>query len=243
MFSSAVGVGDADMHGRKLIHDRQNLVHTKQPQFHFRGAGGEVSILCCTTGGGWWETIASSAGVLGPISAVKDGQNFVHAEQSQLQLRAAGGGAPISLYHSAVSFITMGGGWWSTVAITSSAGKFGPTSTVAHNVQGVVHTKQSQLHLSGAGGGAASILCCGGLPIATGGGWLGAITSSAGKSGPLVSTVVNGCATTVDCANAYLDGVQFRAAIGSVLVEGERPSTLISCNWETNPVEVVIVLK
>ena len=150
-----MGVGDADMHGRKLIHDRQNLVHTKQLQLHLRGAGGEASILCCTTGGDWWETIASSAGELGPIS--------------------------------------------------------------------------------GAGGGAASILCCGGLPIATGGGWLGVITSSAEKCGPLVSTVVNGCATAVDvdCANAYLaDGVQLRAAIGSV-----------SCNWETNPVEVVIVRK
>ena len=71
---------------------------------------------------------------------------------------------------------------------------------------------------------------------------MGVITSSAEKCGPLVSTVVNGCAARVHGANAYL-GVQFRAAIGSVLVEGERPSTLISCNWETNPVEVVIVLK
>ena len=229
-----MGVWDADMHGRKLIHGRQNLVHTKQSQLHLRRAGGEAYILCCTTGGDWWETIANSAGELGPISAVKDGQNFVHVEQSQLQLCAAGGGAPISLYHSAVSFITVRRGWWSPVAITSSAGKFGPISTAAHNVQGVVHTKQSQLHLSGAGGGAASILCCGGLPIATGGGWLGVITSSE-KCGPLVSTVVNGCATAVDvdCANAYLaDGVQFRAAIGS-----------ISCNWESNPVEVVIVRK
>ena len=237
-----MGVGDADMHGRNwLIHVRQNLVHTKQPQLHLRGAGGEASILCCTTGGDWWETIASSAGVLGPISAVKDGQNFVHAEQSQLQLRAAGGGASISLYHSAVLFITMGGGWWGPVAITSSAGKFGPISTAAHNVQGVAHTEQSQLHLSAAPRGGASILCCGGLPIATGGGWLGVITSSAEKCGPLVSTVVNCCATAVDCANAYLDGVQFRAPIGSVLVEGECQSTLTSCNWETNPVEVVIV--
>ena len=107
--------------------------------------------------------------------------------------------------------MSMGGGWWGPVAITSSAGKFGPISTVAHNVQGVVHT-ESQLHLSGAGGG-ASILCCGGLSIATRGGLLGAITSSAEKCGPRVSTVVNGCATRVDCANAHLDGVQFRAAV------------------------------
>ena len=237
-----MGLWDADMHGRKLIYDQQNLVHTKQSQLHLRGAGGEASILRCTTGGDWWDTIASSASELGPISVEQDGQNFVHAEQSQLQHRAAGGGASINLYRSAVSFITMRGGRWGPVAITSSAGKFGPISTVAHNGQGIVHTKQSQLHLSVAGG-VASIRCCGGLSIATGGGWLGVITSSAEKSGPLVSTVVNGCATAVGCANAYLDGVQFRAAIGSVLVEGERPSTLISCNWETNPVEVVIVRK
>ena len=133
------------MNCRKLIRGRQNLVHTEQSQLHLRrGAGGEASILCCATGGGWWETIASSAGELGPISAVKDGQNFVHVEQSQLQLRAAGGGASISLYRSAVSFIAVRGGWWGPVAITSSAGKFGPISTVAHNVQGVVHTEQSQ---------------------------------------------------------------------------------------------------
>ena len=78
------------MHGRKLMH-------TKQSQVHLRGAGEGASILCCTTGGRW-DTTASSAGEFGPISTVEkqDMQNCVRTEQSQLQLRAAGGGAPIS---------------------------------------------------------------------------------------------------------------------------------------------------
>ena len=79
--------------------------------------------------------------------------------------------------------------------------------------------------------------------MATGGGWWGVITSSAEKCSPRVSTVGNGCVTGVHCANASLDGVQFRAAVGSVAVDGERPSTLISCNRrEATPVVDVIVL-
>ena len=135
----------------------------------------------------------------------------------------------------------MEGDWWRPVAITSSAGKFGPISTATHNGDSVVHTEQLQLQLSKAEGG-ASILCCGGLLIATGGRWWCVITSSAEKCGLRVSTVVNGCATGVHCANASLDGVQFRAAVGSVVVDGKRPSTLLSCNRrEPTPVVDVIV--
>ena len=126
----------------------------------------------------------------------------------------------------------MEGDWWSPVAITSSAGKFAPISTATHNGDSVVHTEQLQLQISREEGG-ASILCCGGLLIATGGGWWGVITSSAEKCSPRVSTVVTCCtATGVRCANASLDGVQFRAAVpvGSVVVDGERPSTLHSCD-------------
>ena len=93
-----------------------------------------------------------------------------------------------------------------------------------------MHTEQLQLHLGRVEGGASILCCTGGLLIATGGGWWGVITSSAEKCSPRVSTVVNGCATGVHCANASLDGVQFRGTVGSVVVDGERPSTLHSCD-------------
>ena len=235
-----MGVWHADMHGRKLIYDRQNLVHTKQSQLHLRGAcaGVEASILCCTTGGGWWDTIASSAGEFGPVSTVAhEGQNPVHTERSQLHLRGRGGGASILYWGPCRGpFSAKGGGW--RVIITNSAGKFDPVSAAA-NGDGrnpARHTEQSQLPVCVAGGVAAIR----GLLIATGGGWQSVITSSAEKCGP-VSAVSHSDAARIHCrAKSHLDGVRFAAADGSVIVE--CLSTLSFCNWGTSPVEVVIVI-
>ena len=146
------------MHDRKLVYDRQNLMHIQQSQVHLHGAGEGASILCCATegGGGRWDTIASSAGEFGPISTVQqqDGKtayalnsrscSSAQLEEGHRSVRAAEEFCPSQWRES-------------PVAITSSAGKFGPISTATHNGDSVVHTEQLQLQISRAGG-ATSIL-------------------------------------------------------------------------------------